>query len=138
MTFLLSTVPKLPKSVCGQILPDFVNAKVIQHGDQLPTPVQNENFDFSIKKSDAFGSHDGEEFNEGATWFPLKLVQFTCSRDGISSYCGYYGKGTTAVYGTVHAEEHKLALAKDEYIQGISGQSTILHRLIVIVHLLLY
>ncbi|KAL0956017.1 hypothetical protein HGRIS_002191 [Hohenbuehelia grisea] len=124
MSALPADFPKMPKSVGGQVLPDFINAKVIERNVKLPGAVHPEKFDFSIKKSEAFGPCEGEVFDEGATWFPLKLVHFTCSDHGIGSYRGHYGKGATGIYGAPHPNDHKVSLAKDEYIKGISGTYT--------------
>ena len=123
MSRLPDDFPKMPRSIDGQTLPDFMNAKIIKRNVKLPAgpPPQ---FDFSIKKSAVYGAPGGTDFDEGATWFPLKSVHFTCSDHGIGSYRGHYGKGSTAVYGSNHPDEKKveLALARDEYIKGISGQ----------------
>ncbi|TFK61637.1 hypothetical protein BDN72DRAFT_435029 [Pluteus cervinus] len=126
MSSLPSNFPKLPRNVGGYVLPDFLNAKVIGEAKLPPTPTP-ERFDFSIKKSGVFGTEQGVAFDEGATWFPLKLVRFTSSSQGIRSYQGLYGKGATAVYGRkddASSNLHKLALDKDEYITGLSGTYT--------------
>ena len=112
--------PKMPRSIDGQTLPDFINAKIIKRNVKLPAAPPPK-FDFSIKKSEVYGAPGGTGFDEGATWFPLKRVHFTCSDHGIASYCGHYGKGNTAVYGTTHSNEYNIVLAQNEYIKGISG-----------------
>lgn len=122
MSRLPSDFPQLPQSVGGQALPDFMNAVIIERDVKLPGRSLPDRFDFSIKKSNLFGSEAGTAFDEGATWFPLKLVHFTSTSKGISSFRGLYGKGATSLYGkSGDAGDHKLALEKDEYITGISG-----------------
>ncbi|KDQ27085.1 hypothetical protein PLEOSDRAFT_1097387 [Pleurotus ostreatus PC15] len=125
MSRLPSDFPEMPRSVGGQTLPNFVNAKIIERNVKMPVVNLPHKFDFSIKKSDAFGANTGKAFDEGATWFPLKLVHMTWTANGASSYRGLYGKGATAVYGKVSdGHELKMSLAKDEYITGISGTYT--------------
>lgn len=125
MSRLPSDFPQLPQSVGGQALPDFMNAVIIERDVKLPGRSLPDRFDFSIKKSNLFGSEAGTAFDEGATWFPLKLVHFTSTSKGISSFRGLYGKGATSLYGkSGDAGDHKLALEKDEYITGISGTFT--------------
>ncbi|KAF4594280.1 hypothetical protein EYR40_009083 [Pleurotus pulmonarius] len=127
MSRLPSDFPEMPHSVGGQTLPNFVNAKIIERNVKMPVINLPHKFDFSIKKSEAYGANTGKTFDEGATWFPLKLVHMTWTQHGASSYRGLYGKGATAVYGKVgDSHELKMSLAKDEYITGISGTPLII------------
>ncbi|KAF4573599.1 hypothetical protein EYR36_008117 [Pleurotus pulmonarius] len=122
---LLTDFPKMPSSVGGQQLPDFMKAKIIERNVKMPIGTMPPKFDFSIKKSDAFGTGTGEIFDEGATWFPLKLVHMTWTAHGASSYRALYAKGPTAIYGQVSDHhELKMSLARNEYVTGISGTYT--------------
>ena len=125
MSSLPSDFPQLPRSVDGQELPDFINAKIIERDVRLPNYPLPDRFDFSIKKSQLFGVDEGSPFDEGAKWFPLKSVQFTTSLGGISSYRALYGRGHTALFGSIgKSGEYKIILDKDEYITGLSGESS--------------
>lgn len=116
----IHTVPPDPQH--DHALPDFLNARVLDRNVRLRTHTATDEFDFSTKKSKAFGPNQGEAFDEGATWFPLKVVHFTTGNDAISSFRALYGKGATAVYGKVQGGgDLKIALASGEYITGVAG-----------------
>ncbi|ESK82695.1 pyk10-binding protein 1 [Moniliophthora roreri MCA 2997] len=120
-----SNPPQLPRSVNGIELPDFMNAKIIQRGIKLPFSTVPDRYDFTIKHSDCFGTEAGDPFDEGATWYPLKLVQITSTAQGLSSYQARYAQNVTGLYGKAgDANELKLSLDEDEYITGISGTFT--------------
>ncbi|KAI3596378.1 hypothetical protein WG66_003082 [Moniliophthora roreri] len=120
-----SNPPQLPRSINGIELPDFMNAKIIQRGVKLPFSTVPDRYDFTIKHSDCFGTEAGDPFDEGATWYPLKLVQITSTAQGLSSYQARYTQNVTGLYGKIgDANELKLSLDEDEYITGISGTFT--------------
>uniref|UniRef100_A0A0W0FVF9 Jacalin-type lectin domain-containing protein n=2 Tax=Moniliophthora roreri TaxID=221103 RepID=A0A0W0FVF9_MONRR len=120
-----SNPPQLPRSVNGIELPDFMNAKIIQRGVKIPFSTVPDRYDFTIKHSDCFGTEAGDPFDEGATWYPLKLVQITSTAQGLSSYQARYAQNVTGLYGKAgDANELKLSLDEDEYITGISGTFT--------------
>jgi hypothetical protein len=105
-------------------LPDFLHAKIIERDVKLPYSSIPERYDFTIKKSACFGAESGTAFDEGATWYPLKIVRFTSNSKGISSYRGHYAEAATGTYGKVgHVDDLTLLLEKDEYITGFSGRS---------------
>ncbi|KAF9056733.1 hypothetical protein BDP27DRAFT_1242393 [Rhodocollybia butyracea] len=127
MTELPTNLPKLPKSVDGVALPDFLNAKIIERDIKLPFSASTvpERYDFSIKKSNCFGAERGTAFDEGATWYPLQVIHFTSTSKGISSYRGHYVKGATSIYGKAgDVDDLTLLLEKDECITGFSGTFT--------------
>lgn len=101
MSSLPSDFPSLPASVGGIALPNFLNAKIIETDIKLPFSTVPDKYDFSIKNSGLFGVEEGATFDEGATWFPLKLVHITSTAKGISSYRGHYRDATTSLYGKV-------------------------------------
>ncbi len=117
------TIPQsLQHGVNDHALPDFLNARILDRNVRLRTHAVSDEFDFSVKKSESFGPRQGEAFDEGATWFPLKVVHFTTTEDAISSFRALYGKGATAVYGKVQdGGDLKVALGSGEYITGIAG-----------------
>ncbi|ESK82696.1 pyk10-binding protein 1 [Moniliophthora roreri MCA 2997] len=125
MSELPSDFPQVPKSVDGQELPDFIKGEIIQRGIKLPFSTVPDRYDFTIKHSDCFGTEAGDPFDEGATWYPLKLVQITSTAQGLSSYQARYAQNVTGLYGKAgDANELKLSLDEDEYITGISGTFT--------------
>ncbi|KDN41949.1 hypothetical protein RSAG8_07166, partial [Rhizoctonia solani AG-8 WAC10335] len=91
----LAGMPRLPASVGGQPIPDFMNFEVID--EELP-PLGEvpEEFDFSIKKSPVFGQESGDKFDEGAVWHPLREVKFALSDKGLGHYRGHYPGRSTA------------------------------------------
>jgi hypothetical protein len=125
MSYLPSDFPKLPTSVGGQKLPNFLKAKVIGPISTKPVP---EKFKFDIKTSGVFGSTQGTVFNEGATWHPLQSVEFTFSDKGLASFRGCYLRRSTHLVGQPSkAHQNTVKLQKGEYIKGISGQFTTKH-----------
>ncbi|KAF4593381.1 hypothetical protein EYR38_009095 [Pleurotus pulmonarius] len=103
-------------------LPEFLNARILERNVRLRTHAIGDEFDFSIKKSTPFGPRQGEAFDEGAKWFPLKVVHFTTTKDAVRSFRALYGKGATAIYGKIQNEgDLTVALGSGEYITGVAG-----------------
>ncbi|KAL4257620.1 Jacalin-type lectin domain-containing protein [Pleurotus pulmonarius] len=106
-------------------LPEFLNARILERNVRLRTHAIGDEFDFSIKKSTPFGPRQGEAFDEGAKWFPLKVVHFTTTKDAVRSFRALYGKGATAIYGKIQNEgDLTVALGSGEYITGVAGTYT--------------
>uniref|UniRef100_A0A0W0FLW7 Jacalin-type lectin domain-containing protein n=1 Tax=Moniliophthora roreri TaxID=221103 RepID=A0A0W0FLW7_MONRR len=125
MSQIPSDFPQIPKSVDGQELPDFISGTITGKGIKLPFSTVPDRYDFTIKHSDCFGTEAGDPFDEGATWYPLKLVQITSTTQGLSSYQARYVQNVTGLYGKIgDANELKLSLDEGEYITGISGTFT--------------
>ncbi|KAF4570097.1 hypothetical protein EYR36_009903 [Pleurotus pulmonarius] len=132
MSRLPSDFPEMPHSVGGQTLPNFVNAKIIERNVKMPVINLPHKFDFSIKKSEAYGANTGKTFDEGATWFPLKLVHMTWTQHGASSYRTYTDRITSLKIvttkgmhkvGADSGESFTFDVPKDHHVVGFHGRA---------------
>ncbi|CAE6370815.1 unnamed protein product [Rhizoctonia solani] len=62
----LAGMPKLPSSVGGQPIPDFINFEVCEDWEVPALDEVPEKWDFSIKKSPVYGQESGAKFDQGA------------------------------------------------------------------------
>ncbi|CAE6475692.1 unnamed protein product [Rhizoctonia solani] len=121
----LAGMPKLPASVGGQRIPDFMNFTVIGELPPLRGPV--EGYDFTIKKSPVFGQESGKKFDQGAVWHPLREVKFALSdKTGLGHYQGHYPGRSTAPVGHLPSTTKTIGLKlnKDEHIVGFRAYSS--------------
>ncbi|EJD47691.1 hypothetical protein AURDEDRAFT_123282 [Auricularia subglabra TFB-10046 SS5] len=118
----LPNFPKLPASVGGQAIPDFLKFKV--KGPVKRQPLQ-EKFNFAVKTSPAFGSAEGTAFDEGKLWHPLRALEFTA--DGatgtLQSFRAHYHARSTRLIGKEGERKTSLTLGKAEFVTGISGSA---------------
>ncbi|KAJ4477464.1 hypothetical protein J3R30DRAFT_3703874 [Lentinula aciculospora] len=117
----LKNFPKLPASVGGQSIPDFLKFKV--RGPVKRQPVSDK-FNFAITASPHFGTQEGSTFDEGRLWHPIHSLEFssaTGSDGGLMSFRGHYRARSTALAGKEASSKNVVNLDKGEFIKGISG-----------------
>ncbi|KAJ4477431.1 hypothetical protein J3R30DRAFT_3291546 [Lentinula aciculospora] len=117
----LKNFPKLPASVGGQSIPDFLKFKV--RGPVKRQPVSDK-FNFAITASPHFGTQEGSTFDEGRLWHPIHSLEFssaTGSDGGLMSFRGHYRARSTALAGKEASSKNGIILDKGEFIKGISG-----------------
>ncbi|CUA77813.1 hypothetical protein RSOLAG22IIIB_12852 [Rhizoctonia solani] len=120
----LAGMPKLPSSVGGQSIPDFMNFEVCEDWEVPALGEVPEKWDFSIKKSPVYGQESGAKFDQGAVWYPLREVKFAHSDTGICHYQGHYSGRSTAPVGNLESTKSaQLKLNKEEHIVGFRAYS---------------
>ncbi|KAJ3917308.1 hypothetical protein F5877DRAFT_80051 [Lentinula edodes] len=118
----LSNFPKLPTSVGGQPIPDFLKFKV--RGPVTRQPVSDK-FNFAITASPQFGTQEGSTFDEGKLWHPIQSLEFTSNNEstggGLMSFRGNYQARSTRLVGKEASSKSVVKLDSGEYVKGISG-----------------